>query len=107
MKDHMKEVEQAFREDHPELKGSLEELIALTSAARGIVNHRSPSQIVVQHTGGDRVAVSVASAVICVLAVFVLTMLYIDQSRKIDRLYDHLSAIYMQAPNLKPSEESK
>lgn len=30
-----------------------------------------------------------------------------DQDRRIERMQDHLNAIYMMAPQLKPAEESK
>jgi hypothetical protein len=70
------------------------------------VNAVGNSQIVV-HAGGIGVWISATAAAVCFAAVIVLTMLYIDQSRRIDDLGDYLAAIYMQAPHLKPPEKTE
>ena len=57
--------------------------------------------------GGVGVWIATMSAVVCFLMTMVLLVLYVDQSRKIDDLGDYLSAIYMQAPHLKPEDGEK
>jgi hypothetical protein len=62
------------------------------------------SQIVV-HAGGIGVWIAATAAVLCLFAVLVLTVLYVDQARQIDDLNHYLQAIYAQAPHLKPTED--
>lgn len=57
--------------------------------------------------GGVGVWIAATASILCLFAVMVLTMLYIDQRREVDDLGDYLNAIYMQAPHLKPKEESE
>ena len=81
------------------IRGLLDEVRQMTSPqANGV------AQITVS-AGGVGVWVAVFCASICAVMVFVLGLLYLDQSRKIDNLNDYLTAIYMQAPYLQP--ESK
>lgn len=64
------------------------------------------STITVHHDGkGTWIAVT-ACLVMLAVNIF-LAVLVIDHSRKIDDLGDYLSAIYMQAPHLKPAETAE
>lgn len=64
------------------------------------------STITVHHDGkGTWIAVT-ACLVMLAVNIF-LAVLVIDHSRKIDDLGDYLSAIYMQAPHLKPAESTE
>jgi hypothetical protein len=47
-----------------------------------------------------------AAALMLGMNVF-LAALVIDHSRKLDNLHDYLSAIYMQAPHLKPKDAAE
>lgn len=46
----------------------------------------------------------VTSCVVMFVIAVGLGLLYADLSRKYDRMQDHLSAIYMMAPQLKPKD---
>lgn len=57
------------------------------------------------NAGGVGVWISALAAVVCFVLAMVLMLLFVDQSRKIDDLRHHLTAIYMQAPHLKPQDD--
>ena len=48
--------------------------------------------------------VCATSCIVMFALMVVVTALFLDLSRKYDRMQDHLSAIYMMAPQLKPKE---
>lgn len=43
----------------------------------------------------------------CVPSMVILSVMVVDQGRKIDRLQDHVNVIYRATPALKPKEEPK
>lgn len=55
--------------------------------------------------GGVGTWIAAFCAGLCFVMTMVLLVLYVDQSRKVDDLGDYLSAIYAQAPHLKPEED--
>lgn len=55
--------------------------------------------------GGVGTWIAAFCAGLCFVMTMVLLVLYVDQSRKVDDLGDYLSAIYAQAPYLKPEEK--
>lgn len=59
------------------------------------------------NAGGVGVWLCVTASAVMFSLTVVLGVLFIDLSRKYDRMQDHLSAIYMMAPQLKPQDEKK
>lgn len=57
------------------------------------------------NAGGVGVWIASMAAVVCFVLALVMMVLYVDLSRQVDDLGDYLSAIYMQAPHLKPEEK--
>lgn len=59
--------------------------------------------------GGAGVWISAFCAALCfvMLLAFGLALgfVYLEHNRKIERMQDHLNAIYMMAPHLKPKDE--
>lgn len=100
--DRLTELRDEAKQD---LETELRDLLPLLSAARGIVSH-SPTATISVNAGGLGTWLAATAAIVCFAMTIILTLLYIDQSRQIDDLKDYLSAIYAQAPHLKP-EESK
>lgn len=47
---------------------------------------------------------SVTACLMMLSLTVIIVILFLDLSRKYDRMQDHLSAIYMMAPQLKPKE---
>lgn len=56
--------------------------------------------------GGVGLWIAVTCCVVMLAANLFLAAIVMDHSRKIDDLGDYLSAIYMQAPQLKPAEKT-
>ena len=54
--------------------------------------------------GGAGVWISAMAAGLSFVMTMVLLALYLDQRREVDDLNHHITAIYMQAPYLKPEE---
>lgn len=54
--------------------------------------------------GGVGVWAAVTACLVMLAINTVLCLLFLDMSRKYDRMQDHLSAIYMIAPQLKPKD---
>lgn len=61
--------------------------------------------------GGSGVWIAVTACVstlaACIPLGIVLTIAVVDQGRRIDRMQDHLTAIYMMAPHLQPQPDRK
>lgn len=47
-----------------------------------------------------------ATLAACIPLGIVLTITVVDQGRRIDRMQDHLNAVYMMAPQLRPKDDS-
>lgn len=58
------------------------------------------------NAGGVGVWIATMAAVVCFVMTLTLLALYMDQRRQVADLNHHLTAIYMQAPYLKPNDES-
>lgn len=72
---------------------------------RGISNGQDGNQAInVMLGGGESVKGKILSHAFTVVLVLcgVMFLLYLDLSRKFDRMQDHLTAIYMMAPDLQP-----
>lgn len=54
--------------------------------------------------GGVGVWAAVTACLVMLAINTVLALMFLDLSRKYDRMQDHLSAVYMMAPHLKPKE---
>ena len=54
--------------------------------------------------GGVGTWIAAFCAGLCFVMTMVLLALYLDQRREVDDLNHHITAIYMQAPYLKPEE---
>lgn len=105
-----REVE-GLRENLKELREGVEGLLK----ERGLGSHNSSASTVTVSAGGLAVwvaasacAVAVAVTIVAVifgaLAISELGRQLNDQGRQVGRAQDHLTAIYMMAPHLKPKE---
>lgn len=98
--------EGSLEQDMDRLEDLLSQAGRITGGPRSTTNGSATVQI---NAGGVAVWVAAtACAVALSVSLFsgvVLGLLYVDHSRKIDTLSDYVSAIYMQAPHLKPDEE--
>lgn len=65
----------------------------------------STSQVSIS-AGGVGVWVATMAAVVCFVMTLTMLALYLDQRRQVADLNHYLTAIYMQAPHLKPSDET-
>lgn len=70
------------------------------------MSRNGTSQNVTLSAGSFGIWVASFAAVVCFLMFCVLLTLYVGHDRKIERMQDHLNAVYMMAPHLKP-EKSK
>lgn len=59
------------------------------------------------NAGGVAVWFAATCCAVALVASAFLALMVHDQAREIDRLNDYLSAIYMQAPQLRPKEASQ
>lgn len=85
-----------------DLKASLRDL--RDSLARAGNSNRSTISI---NAGGIGVWVATTACAVMLACNVFLAALVIEHSRRLDRLEDYLSAIYMQAPHLKPQEKKQ
>jgi hypothetical protein len=65
------------------------------------------TQTVTLSSGSFGIWIAAFSAVVCFLMFCVTLVLFVNHDRKIDDLNSYLSAIYAQAPHLKPDGEYK
>lgn len=94
--DKMREQIGAFERNAEEIKRALSQM----QGNRGMQN----ITVLTANAGGAVVALmALIAAFLCGLVV-ALGISVIDHGRKIDRLQDHLTAVYMMAPHLKPEE---
>lgn len=70
-----------------------------TNTQHIVVHQAEPPKPSPWHAWACVTAVIVMAVMTCVLG-----MMFLDLSRKYDRMQDHLSAIYMMAPQLKPKD---
>lgn len=86
------------------------------SAAQAVEAIQRSKQASVSNGGSSNVninagGIGVAAALVaCALMIGLNAMLLLnfnDMNRRVDRMQDHLNAIYMQAPYLKQAEEAK
>lgn len=90
-----------MNEDQEAIIGLLHEVKGLTAPTA------TGNATITVSAGGVGVWLACVAAAICLALTTVLTVLYIDQGRKIDDMKDYLNAIYMMAPHLKPPEDKK
>ena len=89
--------------DKRELTEALNKFIATSDKLAHMRDNTSNSTIMVS-AGGAGVWAAVTACLVMLAINTVLCLLFLDLSRKYDRMQDHLSAIYMMAPSLKPKE---
>lgn len=91
----------------PRITGMEHRVSELKDAVERISNHRDGSQNV-SHINIAAGGVGVWAAVTCCAVMLslnmVLALMFLDLNRKYDRMQDHLSAVYMMAPHLKPKD---
>lgn len=93
-----------------EIERTLEKADELVSELKAFRNLSPESGNVTQFTvqaGGIGVWLCVSACAVMFVLTVVVGMLFLDLSRKYDRMQDHLSAIYMMAPQLKPADNGK
>jgi hypothetical protein len=71
------------------------------------LNKAGTNQTITLSGGSFGVWVAAFSASVCFLMMSVVLVLYIGHDRKIERMQDHLNAIYMMAPQLQPEKNAK
>lgn len=92
---------------NPRITGIQHDVEDIKRHLESIGNHRNGTQNVTQVTfsaGGFGLWIAVTACLMMLVLNVVLGVLYLDLSRKLDRMQDHLSAIYVIAPSLKPKE---
>ena len=65
------------------------------------------SAVITVNAGGVGVWISTTACVVMLAINLGLMFMLFSHDRKIERMQDHLNAIYMMAPQLKPNEENK
>ena len=93
--------------DRAEIRETLDKADELVTELKAFRNLSPESGNVTQFTvqaGGIGVWLCVTACVVMFVLTAVLGILFLDLSRKYDRMQDHLSAIYMMAPQLKPKD---
>lgn len=95
-----------LRQDFDELKDSVEQIIAI----KGLGSTNSAASNININAGGIAVWAAVTACLV-MLAVTIVSAIFVsivlnDQGRQIGRAQDHLTAIYMMAPHLKPKENT-
>ncbi len=70
---------------------------------RGTAN-TSTNQTIRFDAGGIGVWVAATCCIVMMFMVGIAGFFYIDQMRRVDKMQDYLNAIYMKAPQLKPTE---
>ena len=63
--------------------------------------------VITVNAGGVGVWIATTACVVMLAINLGLMFMLFSHDRKIERMQDHLNAIYMMAPQLKPNEESK
>lgn len=95
---------QGLREGLKELREGVEGLIK----ERGLGPNNSSASNVSLNAGGVAVWIAASacavSVAVTIAAIIFGALVIIDQGRQIGRAQDHLTAIYMMAPHLKPKE---
>lgn len=59
------------------------------------------------NAGGIGVWVSASACAVMLAVNLVLVVILVDHNRQIGRMQDHLTALYMMAPHLKPGQDLK
>lgn len=72
-----------------------------------IPGRNSSNATITVNAGGFGVWVAVTCCIVMLSCNIFLAVIVMDHSRQISDLKDYLSAIYMQAPYLKPSEKKE
>lgn len=93
--------------DRAEIRETLDKADELVTELKAFRNLSPESGNVTQFTvnaGGIGVWLCVTACTVMFVLTVVVGMLFLDLSRKYDRMQDHLSAIYMMAPQLKPKD---
>jgi hypothetical protein len=91
----------------PRITGMEHKVNEIRDALERIGNQAGGSQNVATwnvNAGGAGVWIAVTACCVMLALNVVLCLLFLDMSRKYDRMQDHLSAIYMMAPSLKPKD---
>lgn len=81
-----------------------DELVTELKAFRNLSPESGNATSVTISAGGMGVWIATTACLMMLVLNIALAMLYLDLSRKYDRMQDHLSAIYMMAPQLKPKD---
>lgn len=71
------------------------------------LSRQGTNQTVTLSGGSFGVWISAFAAAICFLMFCVILVLFIGHDRKIERMQDHLNAIYMMAPQLQPEKKDQ
>lgn len=96
--------------DRAEIRETLDKADELVTELKAFRNLSPESGNVTQFTvnaGGIGVWICATACIVMFTLTVVLGVLFMDLSRKYDRMQDHLSAIYMMAPSLKPADKAK
>ena len=94
--------------DRAEIRETLDKADELVTELKAFRNLSPDSGNVTQFTvnaGGIGVWMCVTACAVMFVVTVGVGILFLDLSRKYDRMQDHLSAIYMMAPQLKPKEK--
>jgi hypothetical protein len=88
--------------------GLVESTVRLVKAVESFQASRAPSAVGSSHVtinaGGLGVAVALIACALMLGVNLAMVATFVTQDRKIDRMQDHLNAIYMLAPQLRPPQ---
>ena len=82
----------------------LERMLVETIALSTPVHTKGGDSTVTINAGGAGVWIAVTCCIVSFVINLGLAVAFLSHDRKIERLQDYISAIYMQAPHLKPEE---
>lgn len=101
----MSQGNEILKDQAEELKRNLDSLTQKIDEVRQLRGSSAGNSSVNINMGGWGVAVAVGACLIMLVVNGAVRDNQMDQSRRIDRMQDHLTAIYMMAPHLKPKEQ--
>ena len=72
-----------------------------------ILPKNASTSVIAVNAGGVGVWIATTACVVMLAVNLGLMFMLFSHERKIERMQDHLNAIYMMAPSLKPADEEK